>query len=244
MDKFKNNIIITLCVLVLILILGLISPVLRAKATRLITVMGEAELRVIPNEVVISTAVETSDHNLTLAKKSNDERVRKVIALAEKYKIEAKHIQTSQIHIEPRYRDHYEKREFIGYFVRKNIVVQLKDLTKFEDFLSSILEEGVNYVDGIQFQSSDIKKYKSQVQALAVKAAREKASLLAKELGQKIEKPYLIQEERTDFIPVEAGRYSSLKEAYAGNLADAGESTIAPGEIIVRSASTVSFKLK
>lgn len=226
-----------------VMLLGLTIPALGVNNPRLITVLGEAELQVAPDEVLISMAVETSDKNLTAAKKSNDDRVRKVIALAEKYKIEAKYIQTGQISIEPRYRNNYEKREFIGYFVRKSILVQLKDLSKFENYFSSILEEGVNYIYGIQFQTSELNKYKNQVQALAVKAAKEKATVLASQLGQKIGKPYLIREEGTNFIPVEAGRYSALK-TYGENLADSGESTIAPGQIRVRAALTVSFELE
>ncbi len=241
MNKFQKNISIILCMVVMLV--GLTIPVWGANGPRLITVLGEAELQVVPDEVVITMAVETSDKNLVAAKKSNDDRVRKVIALAEKYKIEPKYIQTGQISIEPRYRNDYEKREFIGYFVRKSIVIQLKDLSKFEDFFGSILEQGVNYIYGIQFQSSELNKYKNQVQALAVKAAKEKATMLASQLGQKIGEPYLIREEGTNFIPVEVGRYSAIK-AYDQNLADSGESTIAPGQIRVKAALTVSFELE
>lgn len=234
---------VILSLLIIILVGSLVTSTAKAQEPRLITVLGDAEIRVVPDEVVISMAVETNSAQLATAKKTNDQRVRKIIALAEKFQIEAKHIQTSQISIEPRYRNSYEKSEFIGYFVRKNIVVQLKELSKFEDFLSNVLEEGVNYMQGIQFRSSALEENQRQVQALAVKAAKEKATRLAGELGQQIGEPQLIQEEGSYHSPLGVER-NLTKQAQSYAMADTGESAFAPGEIIIRSAVVVSFRLK
>lgn len=228
----------------LVLILGLVVflPTVTAEEPRLITVLGEAEVRVEPDEVVIAMSVETSHRDITAAKKANDTRVRNIIALAEQFLIEPAHIQTGQLNIEPRYRDSYERKEFIGYFVRKRIVVQLTDLSKFEDLLSSFLAAGVNYIEGIQFRRSDLEKYQEQAQAEAVRAAQAKAARLAQELGQTIGRPHLVQEERTNVYQVASAPNLSLR-AYDG-VAEAAAVTLAPGEISIRSAFTVSFVLE
>ncbi len=228
----------------LVLILGLVVflPTVSAEEPRLITVLGEAEVKVAPDEVVIAMSVETAHRDITLAKKTNDARVRNIIALAEQFKILPAQIQTGQLNIEPRYRDNYEKKEFIAYFVRKRIVVHLKDLSKFEDLLSSFLAAGVNYIEGIQFRRSDLEKYQEQAQAKAVRAAQAKAARLAKELGQTIGRPHLVQEERTNVYPVVTAPNLTLR-AYDG-AAEAAAGALAPGEISIRSAFIVSFALE
>jgi len=156
---------------------------------RLITVTGEADVRVVPDEVILTVGVETWDKDLTIAKSQNDDRVKRVLALAKEYAIESKYVQTDQISIEPRYRDGYTQADFIGYFVRKTIVFTLKDISRFEALLSSTLEAGATHVHGIQFRTTELRKHRDQARALALKAAQEKANAMAKELGQKAGKP-------------------------------------------------------
>jgi uncharacterized protein YggE len=164
---------------------------------RLITVTGEAEVRVFPDEVILTFSVETWDKDLGIAKKQNDARVQKVLALAKQYKIEPKLVQTDHLSIEPRYKDGYTRENFIGFFVRKTVAFTLRDTSKFEDLISSVLEAGANYVHGVQFRTAKLRQYRDQARALAIQAAKEKAKALAKELGQKIGKPHSIDEEHS-----------------------------------------------
>ena len=69
---------------------------------RMITVMGDAQLRVVPDEVLITLGVETFDRDVELAKSSNDERVKGIIKFSQSHGVELKHIQTSHISLEPR----------------------------------------------------------------------------------------------------------------------------------------------
>jgi uncharacterized protein YggE len=138
-------------------------------APRLITVTGEAQVKVAPDEVVLTLGVETSDRQLRQAKSQNDENVRKVIAAARALGIEDKAIQTDHISIEPRYRSSYEQRDFIGYFVRQTIAVTLTDVSQFEDLLTGVLDAGANYVHGIQFRTTELRKYRDEARALAIR---------------------------------------------------------------------------
>jgi uncharacterized protein YggE len=60
----------------------------------LITVKGQGEIKVVPDEVVISVYVSNRDKNLASAKKLNDEKARKVLALTQKYQIAPEDVQT------------------------------------------------------------------------------------------------------------------------------------------------------
>ena len=59
-------------------------------APRLITTTGEAEVLVIPDEVILTLGVETSNKQLSLAKRENDEIVAKVLAAAQARGVAAK----------------------------------------------------------------------------------------------------------------------------------------------------------
>ena len=162
---------------------------------RLITVYGDAEVRVVPDEIILKLEVETLNKDLNLSKKENDELSKNVMAVARKHKIEEKHIQTDYIRISPEYDRSYRIDKFLGYEVSKSIVLEIRDTSKFEAILSDVLDAGANYVRDVIFRTTELKKYRDQARSHAIKAAREKANKLAKELGQKVGKPYLIQED-------------------------------------------------
>ena len=227
------------------------GPANRAEP-RLITVSGEAEIKVIPDEVVLTLGVETSDKQLRLAKSFNNDRVAKVMAAAEKLGVTAKEMQTDRISIEPRYRDSYEQRDFVGYFVRQTIVITLKDLSRFEDLLTDVLDAGANYVHGIQFRTTELRKHKDEARALAIRAAREKAVAMAAELGQTVGEPYAISEEQSGWWSGygawwgSAGALSMTQNVVqnAGGESVVTEGTLAPGQISVTARVTVSFALE
>ena len=123
----------------------------------LITVTGEAEVRVVPDEINLSLGVETTDKNLERSKSENDERVKRVLALGPTFGIDPKQIQTGFISIEPWYRV-YNQVESLEYRVRRSIAITLKDTTKFEGLLSRALEAGVTNVHGIQFRTTELRK--------------------------------------------------------------------------------------
>src|ERR1700704_1344934 len=60
----------------------------------LITVTGEAEIKVVPDEVELSLGVETSDKSLQRSKSLNDERVKRTLDLFKAAGIDPKNIQT------------------------------------------------------------------------------------------------------------------------------------------------------
>lgn len=210
---------------------------------RLITVTGESEVMVVPDEVVITLGVEILDKKLSVAKNQNDESVKKILALASQFQIESKYVQTSQISIYPRYESgSWRGRNFIGYEVAKTIVFILKDTAKFEEFLSGLLEAGATNVQGIQFRTTELRKYKDQARAMAVKAAKEKAEAVSKELGQKISRPHSIKEEQLSSYGYS---YANANISYDRNQGgELNEGTIALGQIAVKAKFTVSFELE
>ncbi len=246
----------------LVLVAGLLLPgmvqqpgalaqpqAMEAQSGGSITVTGNAEVRVVPDEVVFTLGVETSDKNLTTARQQNDQIIRKVMEVTRKYGIPTQQVQTDYINIEPRYESSYRQSSFIGYFVTRSIVITLRDLSKFEAFYADVLGVGVNYVHGIQFRTTDLRKYRDQARALAIQAAREKAEAMAGGLGQELGAPRSINENGISWwsgynswwggrnnmmvqnVIQSAGPGSSLPE----------DSTLAPGQIEIQAGVSVTF---
>ncbi|MEP6819324.1 MAG: SIMPL domain-containing protein [bacterium] len=225
------------------------------KDRALITVSGQAEVRVPPDEVVFTLEVESIDKDVLAAKKKTDESVKAVFAIAKDNHVKADDVQTSYISVEPRYNTddlEYEarrgvKRVFLGYKVSKTIAIRLKDIPRFDSLLSDVLKAGVTKVSNVEFRDSQIRKHKDQARAMAIKAAQEKATLLAREIGQTIGPAYSITEDSgTRFADNNNNNMmQNTTSVISGDLsASESDSALAPGLISVTARVTVSFRLQ
>jgi uncharacterized protein YggE len=210
---------------------------------RLITVTGEAEVLVVPDEVVFDLTVQTLNKELRVAKAQTDERLKKLIELTRRYNVEARDVQTDYIKLEPRYRGNDESRLFIGYSVRKDLVFTLRDVSRAEEMLSEILESGITRINGVRFQTSQLRKYRDEARASAIRAAQEKATALTAEIGQKIGKAYSIEEETTPSRSLYSQNSSANNMTIVGDDAASSEGTLSLGQIKVTARVTVRFEL-
>jgi uncharacterized protein YggE len=237
----------------LLLLLGALSlalafPVRAQEANRLalISVSGQAEVKVAPDEAVFNIEVKNINKDLLAAKNLNDEVVRKILALARTYKIEPQNVQTDYINVEPEYEEQEvnekTRRVFVGYDVSKTVVVRLRDLSRFEDLFSDLLKAGVTRIRSVEFRTTELRKHKDQARAMAIRAAREKAVALAKEIGQGVGLAFSITEEDTESRRDNASNNSLV--TFGGSSSMSGsESTFAPGLISIRAQVSVSFRL-
>ena len=218
-----------------------------------ISVTGDATVKVVPDEIILTLGVETRHKELTEAKSENDKRVRRVIALAKSYGVDPKYIQTDFINISPEYEYiNYDIDRIVGYRVGKTIVITLKDIDKFDGLYSDVLELGANYVHGIEFRTSELRKYRDQARALAIKAAEEKATALAAELGRSIGNPTHINENHSGWWSSYGrwwgsrwgGMMSQNVVQNAGLEGYTTEGGVAPGQIEVNASVSVTFELR
>ncbi|MCA1816304.1 MAG: SIMPL domain-containing protein [Acidobacteria bacterium] len=209
---------------------------------RLITVTGEAEVLVVPDEVVFDLTVQNVNRELRAAKTQTDEQLKKLIEMTRRYRIDPKDVQTDYIKLEPRYRGNDESRTFIGYAVRKDLTFTLRDVSRAEELLSEVMESGISRINSVSFRTSQMRKYRDQARALAIRAAQEKAVALTNEIGQKIGKAYSIEEEVPD-RSMYSQNYSSNAAGFVAGGASDSEGTLALGQIKVTARVTVRFEL-
>jgi len=107
--------------------------------------------------------------------------------------------------------------------------------------MTKLLEAGVNRVHSVEFLVAEPQKYQAEIRLKAIRAAREKATAKAAELGQKIGKPWEISDESYS-----GGAPANTSNNYYGN--DSGVhlagATIAPGEETISPSVRVSFQLE
>jgi uncharacterized protein len=210
-----------------------------------ITVSGSAEMKVAPDEIHLSVGVETRSDKLDDAKRQNDDRVAKVLQFLKGQGIKEKDMQTDFMTLEPNYDSKVSRSEAAVYVVRKTIGVRLTDVTKFDGVLTGLVTNGVNHVNGIDFRTSELRKHRDAMRAMAIRAAREKADALASELGVKRGKVYSIN-------ATEGGGYWSARggAAYQNVVQNAGaapaeaEGTLSIGQISVTATVNVSFLIE
>ena len=217
----------------------------------LLTVNGEAQIRIVPDEVILTLGVETSEKDLRVSKSRNDERVKRVLALGREFGIDPKLIQTDHISVEPWYRHGSDRPESLEYRVRKTVIVTLREVPKFEDLLSRALEAGATHVHGVQFRTTELRRHRDAARSLAVKAAREKAEALAAELGQRVGRAYRVYESGGGWYSDYgagwshrwAGGAAQNSSQFAGGQVAPLDGAIALGQITVNAAVSVSFRL-
>lgn len=210
---------------------------------RLITVTGEAEVLVVPDEVVFDLTVQTLNKELRVAKAQTDERLKKLIELTRRYNVEARDVQTDYIKLEPRYRGNDESRLFLGYAVRKDLVFTLRNVSRAEEMLSEILESGITRINGVRFQTSQLRKYRDEARASAIRAAQEKATALTAEIGQKIGRAYSIEEDAPGGNIYAQNSMSNNSVTISGGDSTDSEGTLSLGQIKVTARVTVRFEL-
>lgn len=217
----------------------------------LITVSGQAEVRVPPDEVVFTLGVESVDKDMLAAKKRTDDSVKEVLSIARRNNVKAEDVQTSHISIQPKYSTDdltYEqrravKRELVGYQVSKTVAVVLRDISRFDSLLTDVLKAGVTSLSNVEFRDSQLRKHRDQARAMAMRAAQEKANLMAHEIGQSIGPAYSITEGG-------GANYSrsnvtqNTTTTISGDLSESeSDSAIAPGSISITAQVTVRFRL-
>ena len=220
-------------------------------ASRTISVNGTAEIRVPPNEVILTVGVETDSTEIARARAENDRRVKAISEAAREQGVAAEHVKTEFLDIQPRYRDEYTRREFLGYFARRSLVITLRDVSKFEPLLSSVLSAGANYVHGIDFRTTDLRKHRDQARALALVAAREKAEAMAEALKVNLGTPMSIQEGYSGWWSPYSSWWGSRNSGWtAQNVVQGGggnpaasEDALVPGQISVSANVSVTFEL-
>lgn len=205
---------------------------------KVVKTTGTAEIKVTPDRAIIQVGVERQSATAKAAKGAVDSVSRKLLAALKAQGVDEKDIQTAYLDLQPT--SYYQKQVRINNFTAtQSLSVIVRDLSKLDGVMDAVMSAGANRIDGIQYESSELRKYRDQARAEATKAAKEKADALAQALGNQVGKTYSIEEVQQWNTP-----YGGLPANVALEVSTKshGPST-APGQLTVTASVIVSFDL-
>ena len=203
-----------------------------------ITVSGEGKVKVIPDQVAITVTVETKGTLAKEVKKLTDQKVEAVLKFIKKMNLDSSDFKTQMVSLNPQY--DYEKKKY-NYNASQTTEILLKDLTKYDELMEGLVNEGVNRIDNVTFQSSKLAQYQSEARKLAMKEAKLKAEDYVFVLGQKVGKAIVISDSSQLFRPQPMYEAVVMGD-FAGK--SAPRETLAAGEINITANVNVSFILE
>lgn len=177
---------------------------------RTLSLSGTATVKALPDQVVISFGVETrralgassrrdyvvgtaealkkSAELLAEAQKGAEETVRRVKEALKALGIEERSIRTDSFQVDPDTWSDDGVLYFRGYTCRNMMTVVLKEVSKADSCVDTVLKNGATHVYNVSFETTEIRKRRDEARKAACKAAREKADLIAAELGAKVKR--------------------------------------------------------
>lgn len=225
----------SIIIILMFLVTGMYAQ--EVKQVPQISVNGEGKIKVVPDRVQINFGVKNVGKDATEVKKLNDETVDKVLKYIKKFGISTSDFKTTQVSLNRNY--DYEKKKN-NFQASQSITIILKDLTKYDELMMGLLDNGINSIDAIEFKSSKMEEHKSEARKLAILDAKKKAEDYVSVLNQKIGKAILITDNSGYYQP------PMYKNSLAMASPDAGASyeTLAIGEIDILINVSVSFLLE
>jgi uncharacterized protein YggE len=206
---------------------------------KIVKTAGTAELKVTPDQAVIQLGVEHQSATAKNAKAIVTDTSRKILAALKKLGIDDKDIQTDYLSLQAMI-DYRKGLRITNFTAEQSLSVKIRDLSRLDDVMDAVISAGANNIGGIEYQSSELRKYKDQARDEAAKAAREKADALAKALGNQIGKTYSVEE-------VQQSEGSYLYGGMAANTVMEEDKSrapsTAPGELTVKASVIVTFDL-
>lgn len=197
-----------------------------------VDVMGEASVKLAPDYAQISIVVEKEAKLPAEAQQSTMKEMSEVLTYLRSIK-NISDVKTQVVELRPRIRD-YQKGEK-DYYARQVVSFKLMKLEQYDEVILGLLQKGIDGIGQVQFRSSSEEKLEESLLKQAVADARNKASLLAGELGQEIGKAVFITDRNG------SGAYPRYEGARMMKM-DSGPS-VEPGELELSVTVNVRFEL-
>jgi len=209
------------------------------KQIPMINVSGEGKIKVIPDQAMLSFAIETKGPKAIDVKKENDTKMDAVLKYIKKMNIAKEDFQTQRVTLYPNY--DYDKKKN-SYIAMQSVTVLLKDLNVYDVMMDGLVDLGINRIDNVEFKSSKMEQLQSDARKLAMKNAKSKAEDFVSVLNQKVGKAMTISDNSQVYYPPRP--MYEMKTMAMADSAGAPKETLAAGEIEIVVNVSVSFVLE
>lgn len=210
---------------------------------RLITVTGDGEVRLKPDQVSINLGVEERGQDIPALRKAAAEKAQSAIRAIKALGVKDNEIQTSRLSVRREWIQEPNKPPTKYLWVLSNSVnVTTSQVDKAGDLLDAVVKAGFNDVNGPSFSLKDPSAARTEALVAALKNARDKADALAKVGGVTISAVESV---------TESGSIQPPQPVYRGEMAmmrmagDTGAPTpVETGEIVVSANLTAAYRIQ
>jgi len=210
-----------------------------------ISVSGNAELEVEPDQAEIYVRIETFNAKADLAKNENAEISEKVTKALKKEGVKEADMETTSFYLNPKYRYDRNSGESIleGYTASNVIKVTTKDVDETGSLVDVAVDSGANSIQNVNFGLSKEKQKEVSGQALlrASEVARDKALSLASNLKISLGKVISVQESNFNYRTYD---YAPMMEMEEANIKSMASTQITPGKVSVSASVSMSYEIR
>jgi uncharacterized protein YggE len=155
---------------------------------RKVAVTGTGSVTTAPDRALISMSVQARNIDIEAARKRVVAVTARFLELAADLGIDDARVRTSGLTMRPDYRwdNQARQQELVGYFVQRQLDVELEDLELLGEVLEGAVDVGVNQVSPPVLDSSKRRELYRQALAAAAREARDNAAVLAQSLGARL----------------------------------------------------------
>lgn len=207
--------------------------------SRTVIVTGAGDISTQPDQAIVSMGAQAIEPQLGTARQNVTRTVQAFLNLTRELGIDDKYVQTSQLTVRPEYEWNEETRQqrLVGYFVERQLTVDLRNLEQLGLLMERAVSTGVNLVAGPEFGSSREDELRREALARAAVDARANARALAQSLGADLGRLRRITAGGQGFEPPP---YAMAR----AELSDAGAAeTYQTGQIKITAQVTAEFDL-
>jgi len=166
-----------------------------AKDFHTMTIKGYGEIKVKPDEAVLTIGILTENPDVQKAQQENAMKSLQVVEALRKIGFEDQYMKTANYSVQPKY-DYIDGKSVLrGYEVEHLLELTVKNLNQVGLIYKIAVENGATIARNIQFRVSNLPFYEQEAMKLAFLNGKEKANQLASTIGVAINQiPYKVIE--------------------------------------------------
>lgn len=222
-------------------------------ASNTITVNGMGEVFAVPDMGEFTVTVREEADTVAAAQDVATTKINAIIDYLKGAGVEEKDIKTVSYNVNPKYEWEQKacvngicppgNQKLVGFEVYQSVAVKVRDTKKAGELLSGVGSKGASEVTSLQFTIDDEDALKAEARAKAIAQAKEKADILASDLGVSVVRVVGFTEDSGGYLPYAYGRGGA-----AMDMAVAQEAKIAPslpvGENKIVSNVNITYEIR
>jgi uncharacterized protein len=204
---------------------------------RTLSISGSGTVAATPDLVSITVGVTTTAPTARAALTANNAKTAGVFEFLRASGVGPRDMQSTNISVSPQFRPRRNNEpvqpEIIGYTVRNNVHITVRDLAGFGVVLDGVVEAGANMVQGISFGIAERDALEKKAMANAVRDAVAKARNIADAAGVEL----------GPILTINTGGVGPAPRQQFLARAEASSVPVAAGELTVRAQVSVVFAI-